>query len=630
MPSQKRKYAYLGAYVQELGHIDFSRVKEFHVVDEESGEIVYTGPVQLRSKRHSIVSKRSDPNKARWNTGEDVYEMDLGPLKHEGSVFITVPGVGRSWTFRHSEDIYGEVFYTAARALYHQRCGIEVGEPYTRWPRKKCHTDPVYESETLPFWRNVDAPKDYREFDVIAASIDTTRSTKDATGGWHDAADWDRNIAHYLCVFDLMYLYEMHPNKFTDGQLFIPESGNGIPDILDEAEYGLSVWTKSMNKLGGVSGIVETWTHPSIDDPKVKYAYSQRTRWSSLTYAAAAAQFALLIRPFNEDKYEQYKALAFKAYEFGSKIENSLGKTLLHARENRGRGKTYTIPWEEKEEDLRPFLTHAHLRLFMLTKNTKYLDLAVEDSRNAPRPYEWPFNMRDFSPWLYYSFLLISKEDLHSFVQMNWAKKYEQTARELAKWSIEQPYRQSWPKNRDFWMEWGATFMTNQSRALLLASEASENHEYFNIATLNADFILGANPMGMSWVTGLGSVYPIEIQHDISNSDGIADPVPGIGIYGITGGMYSDLKKLVWTTKTVSGEEIQFMNPANQNIPVWRTWSCHPKVNVPQNEFTIHETISSLIFTSGMLMPEDWMPSEELKNRQPKDEKKLHGYWYMP
>ena len=136
--------------------------------------------------------------------------------------------------------------------------------------------------------------------------------------------------------------------------------------------------------------------------------------------------------------------------------------------------------------------------------------------------------------------------------------------------------------------------------------------------------------MGMSWVTGLGSVYPIEIQHDISNSDGIADPVPGIGIYGITGGMYSDLKKLVWTTKTVSGEEIQFMNPANQNIPVWRTWSCHPKVNVPQNEFTIHETISSLIFTSGMLMPEDWMPSEELKNRQPKDEKKLHGYWYMP
>ena len=55
-------------------------------------------------------------------------------------------------------------------------------------------------------------------------------------------------------------------------------------------------------------------------------------------------------------------------------------------------------------------------------------------------------------------------------------------------------------------------------------------------AILNFDFMLGANPMGMSWTTRL-SYVATDIQHEISQKDGIHDP-PGITIYGITGGGY--------------------------------------------------------------------------------------------
>ncbi len=79
-----------------------------------------------------------------------------------------------------------------------------------------------------------------------------------------------------LSSFDLLSLYELKPGNFTDNQFNIPESGNGIPDILDEAEYGLLVWKKGMTPEGGVPGFVETTAHPTLDDPAYKFAYSLR------------------------------------------------------------------------------------------------------------------------------------------------------------------------------------------------------------------------------------------------------------------------------------------------------------------------------------------------------------------
>ena len=632
LPEQKEKFAYLGAYLHEFGALDFSQHKTFYICDAKSHKPVLKGAIQLRSKNQKITNNKNNPQQIPVDiTGEDVYSLDFSPLKKEGEFYLYVPGVGRSWNFKHSKDVYGEVFYHSTRSLYHQRCGIEIQKPYTNWPRDLCHQKPLLENEHIPFHHYEKQPKGYERFDVIGATTKRFPEHPPVAGGWHDAADWDRNIFHYTVIFDLLYLYEIHPQKFRDQQLNIPESGNGIPDILDEAHYGLNIWAASMDAKGGVSGFVETWTHPKMHDSSVRYGYSKRTRWSSLLFATAAAQYATLIKPFDLEQSIEYQNLALKAYEYGSNPNNSLGTTSISARKNRGKGTQYSINWTEKEENLNTYLIHAQLRLFILNKDKDYLEKAYTLLENAPKPYEWPFTFRDLSPWIYYSLFLIEGDWSHQAIASRWSQHYLKPAKELQRYSQEQAYRQSWPWQQNYWMSWGATCFSNQARVLLLAHTLSPKAGFQDTAVLNLDYQLGSNPLGISWTTGLGSHYPIEIQHEVSETDGIIDPVPGISIYGVTEGVFNSLKELAWSNTSPSGKRVSFIPAKSWEIPVWRRWFAHPSLNTNQCEFTIHETISPLIFSSGFLMPDDWMPTDKLMKYSPQDTWITEeGQWYCP
>ena len=634
LPDGGPKTAYLGAWLQEFGPHDFAFVKQFKVVSAATGKVVHTGAVRLRERNPRVgprPGKNDDPAKRPLLAGEDVYELDLSGLKAHGELFITIPGVGRSWTFRHAPDVYARAFYIACRGLYHQRCGIPLEAKHTAWTRIHCHTDPVYECDHVPFHTNhFQRPKGYQIFDVIGGSVDEARKTENVVGGWHDAADWDRNLYHYSCVFDLLNAYELAPGKFTDGQLHLPESGNGIPDILDEAAFGLEVWRRSMDTRGAVSGMVETWTHPKIDDPKVKYAFSRRTRWSSLIFAAAAAQLAHVLKPIDEANAAEWAALAKRAYAFGADPSNSLGKITLRAAKNRGRGEKYTLTWEEKDAMNAPYLIHAKLRLYILTGERAYLGGIPELIKRAPPPFAWPYTYNDFSAWWYYDIAAGAAKALPAELVEARRAAFIKEADTLRAMSGGQPYRHTWPRHQDYWMGWGASDMTNRGRALLIAWAQTHKREYRDAAVANADFMLGCNPMGMSWTTGLGFVYPVDIQHANSENDGILDPVPGITLYGITGGMFRDLRLGVWHSPTPGGVQEAFLKPANQQIPVWRRWACHPHMNVGQCEFTVHETLASTIFTCAMLMPYGWKPDEALKSMKPRRDDLLFGYWYLP
>ena len=165
---------------------------------------------------------------------------------------------------------------------------------------------------------------------------------------------------------DLLNLFELKPQTFADRQLNIPESGNGIPDILDEAEYGLLVWKKSM-KQGGVAGLLDTNGRPTINDPKFSYFYSLRTRWASLLYAAAAAQYAELVKPFNGQKAAEYEASAKEAYVWGTNPKNSLGTITVSADRERERKPPVDITCTANDNFNKPFLIATKMSSFVLT-----------------------------------------------------------------------------------------------------------------------------------------------------------------------------------------------------------------------------------------------------------------------
>lgn len=634
LPGSKGNKAFLGVFLREFGPHDFSWVKEFSVVDVKNGDVVYTGPIKFRAHNDYVIdnSPLEAPADRRYLYGEELYEMDLSPVTKEGNYFITIAGVGRSWPFKIGNDALAESYYIATRGLYHQRCGIQIKEPYTAWPRIKCHTDTVYECDTLSFVPGMGEPNGYSDFEIIASTINYEKPHEGVVGGWHDAADWDKRLPHYANIYDLLYVYENAPRKFVDGQLNIPESGNGIPDILDEAAYGLLIWKNTMDKDGGTSSMVETWGHATINDPEMPYAMSRKTRWNSLFYAAAAAQYAELIKPFDDTKSKEYLASAMKAYEYGMNPKNSLGTITIKAAKNGGKGEPYTLTFTENEEAEIPYRIHAKLRLFLATGDQEYLkDIEELFSKTMP-PMVWPFNSFDFSSWLYWS---IFDQRFNGLIKETtrekWRKHYLTIADKLVKLSEESPYYHSWPKNQDYWMGWGASTMTNHARNLMMGYLLTKDNKYRDAAINNINFMYGGNPMGMSWTTGIGYTYPIFIQHAVSLDDGILDPVPGIAIYGINGANISeDLSNPMWRMKDESGKLIQFMKEANTKTPIWRRWWAHPYFTPPQNEFTVFETMSTSPVCLGLLLPDGWKPSEELKNRKPRKDELLFGFWNLP
>jgi len=632
LPDAGRKVAYLGAYLYRFGPLKLPQAERFEVIDVATGKPVFSGPVKFveADPRFAPATPEDDPTAQPRMYGEDVYVLDFTPLEATGVFFLSVAGVGRSWPFRHAPDVYGEGFYTAARGLYHQRGGMAIVEPYSPWTRPPARNTTVYESQLVFLPPHlVERPPGYEVFDIIGGSIDRTVRHDEVDGGWHDAADWDRNLYHYACVFDLLNAYEAAPAKFGDGQLHLPESGNGVPDILDEAEFGLRVWLQSMDARGGVSGMVETWTHPRIDDPNVDYTFSVRTRWSSLIFAAAAAQYAQLAAPFDPAKAATYRAAALRAYAFGNDPANSIGRFEMPAKQRRGQGDPYTVVYQEQDSDNWPYLLHARCRLYLLTGEAGYLDGVPALAAKAHRPLQWRFSAKDWSVWIYDS-LLKARAGLPGELVAEWSRFYVTEADRLAGLQEGLPYRASWPRKLDDRLAWGASVMHNYNRVLSIAWRLTGQSRYRDAMLANADFMLGANPLGMSWTTGLGMVYPIDFQHANSEDDGIVDPVPGITVYGLTGGpIYHRFRETVWQSPSPYGP-VKFAAPEHESVPLWRRWMAHPHVNTAQCEFTVWETMAATIYTCAQLLPDSWRPADELVNRRPRREEVLFGQWYLP
>ncbi len=630
-----KKFAYLGAFGCELGPVPFDQAREFRVIDAQTGEAVLTGPVRLVEKDPHFAPKANDPPETPRPSmyGEDVYEMDLSGLKGEGTFFITIPGVGRSWPFRHGPNAHGETFYTAARGFFHQRAATALEQPHTAWTRPKSTMhDQIYEGRYVAFPQQTGSPKDFPIFDAVGGTVDLTRHTGNVTGGWYDAADWDRNQAHYVAIFDMLRAFEAAPQNFPDGQLNLPESGDGTPDLLNEVAWGLECWRRSQNEQGGVSGFIETNTHPEYNDEKYPYSFSLRTRWSSLIYAAAAAQYARLVQPFNPAQAKLYAESAKRAWEFGIRPENSLGKITLEAKTKRGAGDPYTREWEETDAMVAPYRVHAALQLNRLTGDPAYLENIGELAGQGTGPFQWSFSHKDFSAWIYADLALDPDKRLPADVVEKWRQRYIDSADALLAEMASMPYRQTWSRSKDYWAGWGASTVTNFNRNLFIAWKLTGDQKYRDAIALNTDYMLGANPLGMSWTTGIGYVYPIDIQHSNSENDGIMDPVPGLTLYGINGGpaMHYRGRELVWESPGPDGQKVSFMNEANKRVPFFRSWSAHPHVNVGQCEFTVHETNASTLFSTAVLLDGGWMPGDELKKRGPRREELLFGLWPMP
>jgi len=509
LPDATEKYAYVGMWMGDLNACDFAPyLKSFEVRDAGTHKVVMRGTPTLRRKAtYRLIDGRlaPDPKEVKGPetvykqdlSYEDVYQINLSALTREGAYYVAIPGMGRSFSFRVARGIYAEPFRVLMNGIYHQRCGIELKEPWTKHCRPACHRN---KTEHSTFIRGVHKDP-FKNLPKHA----TDGKKHDLWGGHHDAADWNPR-AHLEVAEVLFLLYELNKGAFTDGQLNIPERNNGLPDILDEAHYALDLWTRLQDTDGGVWHGIESNGDPLEGDTPVtdrlrEFTFAKDAA-GSYWLAAVAAQAATIWKELGRaKKAEEFLERAIRAWDWAEK--------------NGG----------DAEHDRHVF---AAAMLFRATGEPRYNEAFKAHSvyfKNAEaEPDKWQHYDQVYGSY-YYATLENADPKLKAAIIASFERQFRFWARAAATTTYR--YMRS-PYAPNTWGTGGLPkWLVRPAMVRSRTRDPKIKEACRSWIILTCDFSLGCHPMNLVFTTGLGQRYITGPWHHLmwNSPEGI---IPGI------------------------------------------------------------------------------------------------------
>jgi len=350
-------------------------VKEFSIREIESDRIVFTS-----DKIKSFGNK--------WNFKSTV-QLDFSSFNTEGSFYIECSNV-RSPLIRISENVYNGTADFLLKYMRQQRCG------YNPFLKDSCHT--------------------HDGFIIYHPELDSTYI--DVKGGWHDASDYLQYVTTSAnAVYQMLFAYQNNPRAFKDEYDANGNPGpNGIPDILDEAKWGID-WLLKMNPEKDImfNQIADDRDHmgfrlPNKDTisygkglerpvyfatgkPQGIFKYQNRTTGLASTAGKFSSAFALASVLFKEHYPELCTKLlekSIEAYELGKKFPGVCQTAPCRA------------PYFYEEENYKDDMELAASQLYQITKSKPYLTDAINFGNDekiiawmgvdTAKHYEWyPF-----------------------------------------------------------------------------------------------------------------------------------------------------------------------------------------------------------------------------------------------
>ena len=646
------KSGWLGAWIPAAGALDLSMFDgaAFDVVDEADGSVAYTG---------TVVADISMPEQ----TGEQLWRLDFTPLQRPGRYHLRLPQVGRSTSFEIGTNPMGEAFYTYARGLYHNRCA-PLDPAHTPWARGDIHqtfrgglaplTAPEnpqpgndYADHSAEGWGFLNAAGQFVSYDNFSSATRTATNVAlpNVTGGWHDAGDFDRRSFHLRAVEDLVETYLFNPTAFTDGQLNLPESGNGRPDLLDEAVWGLEIWRQAQQPDGGVGVWIEATSHPQIMDPGLDtqpYYTSLPTRNSTLIFARSAALLSRALRLSGDvATADTFLEAARRAYSYGTNPNIRVQESFTAADGTTHRFLEAPTPSPQR-------VLWATTELWLATRDPAYWAVLNTPAERAVYTQElgnlWWRNQLSFAASI--------AADPASFPDTWGALALTAFTHRAADWIAGEaalPYRHAWyvPNHPYFNLRgWGSDLYV-PLRDLALTWRLTGDPQYRDAALVGLDFLHGSNPMGRVHVTGLGQDFSTQALHLPSLSDELDEPVPGIPLYGPSAGIPHTAWEQVYglmvdarADPVFPGISAVMMPPSltalvaepaglrdwlGLTIPGWRRFVALEQTNVPTMEFTVWETTAPATMVTGLLLPPGYTPPDDLRLRQPRTAAQLQS-----
>jgi hypothetical protein len=546
VPSLPKK-AMIGFYLGDMGEMDIPRSAGFALIDARSGSEVYNGSLSPRPD----IGYSTSP--APY---QKVFVADFSAFTTPGEYRLLVPGLGASLPFLIDDGIAMGFARTYALGLYGQRCGGGNELPYTRFVHGACHTAlaqvPVQSDPQFAFtWAKIASYGGSANPDnpPQAAPPLTSEASQlypfvrlgavDVSRGHHDAGDYSRytinsaELIHYL-----VFAVDSVPGVAKLDNLGIPESGDGISDVLQEAKWEADYIAKLQDADGGFYFLVyprdreyESNVLPDHGDPQVV--------WPKNTAATAAAVAALAQCASSPEFKRQYPAAAAKYLE-----QARMGwRFLMGAIDRYGKAGAYqkiTFYGDRYTHD--DELAWAACELFLATGDVRFQQKLFEwfPDPSDSGTFRWGW-WRMSESWgnavRSYCFAARSGRLPVEALDARYLRLCEgqvlAAGDDALSWSRKNAYATPFPLATKAANGAGWYFSLDQASDMAVAYVIDPKPAYIDALVGAMNYEGGCNPVNVTYLTGLGLKRQREVVDQFAQNDRRALPPSGIPIGNI-------------------------------------------------------------------------------------------------
>lgn len=461
--------------------VDIDSASDFKLVDASTMNSVFEG-------------KLSDVQ--NWElAGEQVQIADFSVFTTEGRYMLYIKNIGYSYPFDIKKNVLNDVFIGSVKAMYYQRMGIPLNEKHAgKWNRPMAHPD-----DSVAFHPSSGKENGYLK----------------SPGGWYDAGDYNKYVVNgSFPLGQFLSFQEQYSNTLIDNSLNIPESGNGTSDYLDELKYEMD-WLLTMQDADG--GLFHKLTALNFQGMVMpheatteRYVVGKGTA-ATLDFAACAAQAYRVFKEINVDYSNTCLEASIRAYDWALEHPNM---EFLNPED--------VSTGQYGDTDFVDEWFWANAELFIATKNKDYLNKLTKNAFNFE--FVPGDNWTKFMRFMGIFTLLENKDAITQELYDKLKSGILTEADKLVERSKSYPYFQ--PLD-DF--QWGSNSdVLNAAIIMANAYRLDPEQDYLIAVQQAADYVLGTNATGYSFVTGFGHRTPMFIHHRQSEADGIEEPVPGL------------------------------------------------------------------------------------------------------
>ncbi|MFZ5895882.1 MAG: glycoside hydrolase family 9 protein [Myxococcota bacterium] len=424
---------------------------------------------------------------------DPVFRVDFSEFQQPGR-YTLANGDAKSDPFEIGNGIYRRALMAAQKMFYFQRTRTKLEKPYAVWEEDAFTRAGVSHAHDQVGFLFEDFPEKKRRIQLDA--------------GWHDAGNYDMYVPSTApTAHGLLRAYERHPELFADKDTNIPESGNGVPDLLDEAKWGIR-WVLSMQAEDGGFRVREA--NEDIGEPgSVPPDQDHTVRWvdrvgsaSTGKGCALSAITARVYRKFDPAFATRAEASAKRAWEWLKKhpkrvMVPPVGRAAIR--------QPYQL-WDDgtavKTDVGARFVAAAEMwTTFQLPDALESMRALMNDPNTGP--YQYPYGAwTNLTRWamMTLAFDARAPQDLKDE-----AKKRLLTAAMSIKGQAETDGYLCATKPSDYY--WGSNSNLLEKAELLITAAALEPREFAWAAQAARNqwhWILGRNPNGFSMVTRIG------------------------------------------------------------------------------------------------------------------------------